>query len=101
MAPSQREQTGDPADEVLTVSGRRRRGIWVAVLGIALASGSALLAVPAIASGGSPDAGSSSTPHLAVCESGVIDHGDGIQTSTAAVERVTADAPVADDCTAP
>ena len=82
---SDREQAVDHA--------RRSRWAWITVLSVAIVSGSALLAVPAIAAVGSPD-------RVVVCESGVIDHGDGIQTSSAFAERVAADAPVPDGCTA-
>ena len=82
----------------------RERWARIMAVGIALFAGSALLAVPAIAADGSPDggsgAGSTATDRVVVCESGVIDHGNGIQTSSAYAERVTADAPVPEGCTA-
>lgn len=92
MARSDQEST--PA----VVLARRHRWTWITVLTIALVSGSALLAVPALAqSDGSEPA---PTEKVVVCESGVVDHGDGIQTSSASVERVAADAPVPDGCRA-
>jgi hypothetical protein len=96
MARSDQEQVAEHA--------RRHRWASITVIGIAVVSGSALLAVPAIAAGVSPDrgsgAGSTATYRVVVCESGVIDHGDGIQTSSARAERVAADAPVPAGCTA-
>jgi hypothetical protein len=104
MARCDREQTGEPAvelhDEARAQHARRHRWAWITVLSIALVSGSALLAVPAIAAGGPPDSGSGSTERVVVCDSGVIDHADGISTSSATAERVAADAPVPDGCTA-
>ncbi len=84
----------------------RERWVWITVLSIALLSGSALLAVPAIAAdgptGGGSGSGSGSGPAalVVVCESGAIDPGDGIQTSSASAEWIPADAPVPDGCTA-
>jgi hypothetical protein len=80
-----------PTTEVLS---RRRRWAAITVLAVGLIGASALVAVPAIAEGGE----SGPAEKLLVCESGVVDHGDGIQTSSASVERVAADAPVPDGC---
>ena len=86
----------------------RERWAQITAVGIALVAGSALVAVPAIAADGSTGSGSGAgsgsgtgpKAHVVVCESGVIDHGNGIQTSSASAERVAADAPVPDACTA-
>ena len=80
------------------VPAHRHRWTWITVLTIALVSGSALLAVPALAQSD----GSAPTPtdKVVVCESGVVDHGNGIQTSSVSVERVAGDAPVPDGCRA-
>ena len=80
---------------------RRRRWTWATVLTVGVVSASVLVAVPAIALGADPGTGDdSSDEKVVVCESGVIDHGNGIQTSSASADRVAADAPVPDGCTA-
>jgi hypothetical protein len=89
-----RRSDDDPTPETST----RRRWAWVTVISIALVSGSALFAVPAIADGDSSTPDPAPAGKVVVCESGVIDHGDGIQTSSASVDVVAADAPVADGC---
>jgi len=73
--------------EVATPSTSHRRRLSV---GVALAAGvigaTALVAVPAIADSGT---GSEPAPsHVVVCDSGVVDHGDGILTSSAYAVRV-------------
>ena len=97
MARSDQEST------TTVVPTRRGRWVWITVLSIGLVSGSALLAVPAIAESGSPHphpavTTPAPTEKIVVCESGVVDHGDGILTSSAAAERVPADTPVPDGC---
>lgn len=85
------------------VPARRRRWPWISALVGALVAASALFAVPAIAQRGGNEPGPSSTGgsgKVIVCESGVVDHGGGIQTSSAVAERVPADAPVPEGCRA-
>jgi hypothetical protein len=99
MARSDQEPT------TTVVPAHRHRWVWITVLSIGIVSGTAFLAVPAIAQGGSTDPDPAvTTPaptgKIVVCESGVFDHGDGIQTSSASAERVPADAPVPDGCRA-
>jgi len=80
-----------------------RRWTRIAVVTLGLLGASALLTVPAIAQGGAGDPAPAPAPteKVVVCESGVVDHGDGIQTSSASAERVPADAPVPEGCTTP
>ncbi len=92
-----------PDSTPTVVPARRHRWTWITVLAVAVLSGTALVAVPAIAqSEPSGGAGPSHTPapaeKVVVCESEVVDHGDGILTSSASAERVAADAPVPDGC---
>ncbi len=97
MARSDQESTAP------VVPTHRHRWTWITVLTIALVSGSALVAVPAIAqSDATPPAVHTPAPaeKVVVCESGVVDQGDGIRTSSAAAERVPADAPVPEGCRA-
>lgn len=82
------------------VRAHRTRWPWITVLTIGLVSGSALLAVPAIAQDDPTDPAPTPTGKVVVCESGVVDHGGGILTSSAVAERVDADAPVPDGCRA-
>ena len=88
-------------DPTVTVVPTRRRWPLIAALTVGLLSASALLAVPAIAQSDTPtEPTPAPTEKIVVCESGVVDHGDGIQTSSASAERVPADAPVPEGCTA-
>ena len=80
---------------------RSDRRALLFVLGIAVVSGSALVAVPALAADGATDPATPPARHVVVCDSGIIDHGDGIQTSSASAEWVPADAPVPAGCAAP
>ncbi|MBM3659678.1 MAG: hypothetical protein FJW95_09270 [Actinobacteria bacterium] len=82
---------------------RRPRWRRIAVVTLGLVGASALLAVPAIAQSDGGDRAPTPAPaeKIVVCESGIVDHGDGIQTSSASAERVPADAPVPEGCTAP
>lgn len=93
------------AERVAAAVTRRRRWTWATVLTIGVVSASALVAVPAIASSGDPAGGTGSGTggaggKIVVCESGVVDHGDGIQTSSASADRVADGAPVPEGCTA-
>jgi hypothetical protein len=64
----------------------RRRWAWFTIGAVTLVSGSALLAVPAIAA----DGGSGTTPQrVIVCESPVVSN-DGVETSSAVAERLPA-----------
>ena len=84
----------DQATAPPAVSAQRHRWTWITVLTIAVVSGSALVAVPAIA-----DDAATPPAHdrVVVCESGVVDQGE-IQTSSAVAVRVGDDAPVPKGC---
>jgi len=90
----------EPTPAVVTA--RRRRWPRITLVTVGLLSASALLAVPAIAQSDGSDPTPTPAPaaKVVVCESGIVDHGDGIQTSSASAERVPADAPVPEGCTA-
>ena len=83
-------------------SARRRRWTWATVLTIGVVSASVLVALPAIALSADPgtDGDGNRDGKVVACESGVVDHGDGIRTSSATADRVAADAPVPAGCTA-
>jgi hypothetical protein len=73
------------------------------VLTVGMLSAAVLVAVPAIASDApdptGPTGPTDTAEKVVVCESGVVDHGNGIRTSSKSAERVPADAPVPEGCT--
>ena len=91
----------EPTEAV--VPDHRHRWTWITVVTIALVCGSALVAVPAIAQDGSTGS-DPTTPQrppnekVVVCESGVVDGGDGVRTSSASVEWVTGDVSPPEGC---
>ncbi len=74
----------------------RQRWTWITIAAVGIVSGSALLAVPAIAAGGAAGSGGSHD-RVIVCESGVVTDGD-VWTSSAVATRATSDTPVPDGC---
>lgn len=74
----------------------RQRWTWITIAAVGIVSGSALLAVPALAAEGSTGSGGT-TDRVIVCESGVVTDGD-VQTSSAVATRATSDAPVPNGC---
>ena len=90
----------EQAPSATEVQSRRRRWTWFTVLTIALVSGSALFAIPAIAKSGDSQPAPAPAHKVVVCESEVVDHGDGILTQSATATRAPADAPVPEGCTA-
>jgi hypothetical protein len=71
----------------------RRRWTWITIATVGIISGSALLAVPAIAA----DSGPSPSERVAVCESGIVERGN-VKTSSAVATRIAADAPLPEGC---
>lgn len=74
-------------------SSRRRLGIGVA--GVVLAAAAAGCTTPFVSGGG----GSAPASEMVViCESGVVDHGNGVETSSQVAIKLPAGSPVPEGC---